>query len=248
MLARLRTSHPFRRLGAGLTPLQVLACAAVLFLTDWAVQRVGASFLPRGPLDETAHLLTALLLLQGLPTGWRSRFIVPALIGSVAIDLDHIPQDLGYGFLTDGTPRPYTHSLLTIAVLLVLAVALRRRRDLLLGLALGLALHFLRDLAEGNGSGVALLWPLTDRGYSYPHAAYLGLMACVSAADLVLALVSRRARAATPGPRAHRSGSRATDAPPRASTPSAPRSPRAGLTRFDPRRSTEPVGGRNTGR
>ena len=54
---------------------------------------------------------------------------MPALISSVAIDLDHIPGRLSVGWLTAGTPRPYTHSLLTIAVVLVSAWVLRRRRE-----------------------------------------------------------------------------------------------------------------------
>ena len=123
---------------------------------------------------------------------------MPALIGSVAIDVDHIPQYLGYYFLTAGTPRPYTHSLLTIAVLLSIAFALviRRHRLLFLGLALGVALHFFRDLAEGNGNGVALLWPFTDHAFSYPHSTYLALMACVVAADLLLGVCSACGRRA----------------------------------------------------
>ena len=75
-----------------LTPLQVLGCAAILYSADWGFQQSGGSFFPGGPLDETAHLLTALLLLQALPPRWRAKIAVPALIGSVAIDLDHIPQ------------------------------------------------------------------------------------------------------------------------------------------------------------
>ncbi|MDE3130422.1 MAG: hypothetical protein KGL16_04665, partial [Acidobacteriota bacterium] len=62
--------------------------------------------------------------------------------------------------------------------------------------ALGVTLHFFRDLAEGNGSGVALLWPLSDHRYSYPHSTYLALMAGVVAANLCLALLKLRPRAA----------------------------------------------------
>ncbi len=173
----------------------MLGCAAILFLADWACLRAGDSFVPGGPLDETAHFLTALLLLQALPTGKRATIILPALIGSVAIDLDHIPQYLGYQFFTNGTPRPYTHSLLTLAVLALLALSLRRHRNLFLGLALGVALHFFRDLAEGGG-GIALLWPFSDHVFSYPHATYLVLMAGVVAADLCLALLKPRLRTA----------------------------------------------------
>jgi inner membrane protein len=181
-----------------LTPLGLLRCAAVLVAADLAYQHAGDSFFPGAPLDETAHFLTALLLLQMLPTRPRARIAIPALVASVAIDLDHVPQYLGYHFLTVGTPRPYTHSLLTPLVLLALALAVRRHRLLFLGLTIGVLLHFFRDLAEGNGSGVSLMWPLSDRPFSYPHATYLALMACVLAADLCLALVRPRLRAAVP--------------------------------------------------
>lgn len=181
-------------LSRDLSPLGLLACAAILFCADWAYRRAGTSIFPAAPLDEIAHFLTALMLLALLPGSWRARVIGPALLASVAIDLDHIPQYLGYGFLTAGTPRPYAHSLLTLAVLLGLALALRHHRRLPAALALGVVLHFLRDLAEGNGSGVALLWPLSDHPYSYPHAAYLALMACVTGLALCRVLLVRGLR------------------------------------------------------
>jgi inner membrane protein len=198
MPARSSASSLAQRLAENLTPLQVLGCAALLYFADWAFQKSGGSVFPGGPLDETAHLLTALLLLQAVPPRHRAKIIIPALIGSVAIDLDHIPQYLGYDFLTVGTPRPYTHSLMTPLLLLALALAVRRHRAVFLGLALGVLLHFFRDLAEGNGSGVALLWPFSDHAFSYPHSTYLALMACVVAADLLLGALSLRARAAVP--------------------------------------------------
>lgn len=198
MRARIGLARLVERLGADLSPLEVLACAAVLFLADWAYRRTGDSFIPGAPLDETAHLLTALLLLQALPRRQRAGLIGPALLASVAIDLDHIPQDLGFQFLTLGTPRPYPHSLLTPLLLLAPALAFRRRRALFLGLALGVMLHFFRDLAEGGGSGVSLLWPLSEHSYGYPHATYVALMICVAAADIGLGLLSRRARPALP--------------------------------------------------
>ena len=198
MSARLSVKRLTRRLGEDLSPPLVLACAAVMFLADWAYQGAGDAFFPGAPLDEIAHFMTALLLLQALPARQRAKVAVPALIASVAIDLDHVPQYLGYDFLTIGTPRPYTHSLLTPLVLLAFALGAQRHRKLFVGLTLGIALHFFRDLAEGNGAGVSLLWPLSSESFSYPHAAYLAMMACVVAADLVLAVLSPRARAAVP--------------------------------------------------
>jgi inner membrane protein len=101
---------------------------------------------------------------------------MPAMIASVAIDLDHIPGRLGADWLTAGTPRPYTHSLLTIAVVVAIALLWRRRRDLMLGLAIGLAIHFWRDTMEGD-TGVSLLWPISNRPFQYPHDVYLGATA-----------------------------------------------------------------------
>lgn len=177
-----RHDDRWRRL-VTLTP-KSLAVASVLFvLADWASQRAGDSVIPGGPLDETAHVLTTLLVLWALgPRFCRARVLVPALIVSVLIDADHVPGALGSDWLTAGTPRPYTHSLLTVAVVLALALAWRGRRVLLAAIALGLVIHFWRDVSE-PGYGVALLWPWSDHGYTLPHASYLAVMAGVVAVD-----------------------------------------------------------------
>ncbi len=198
MATRVTAGRLADSLGADLSPLQVLGCAVILFVSDWAFRQSGGSFFPGGLLDEAAHFTTAWLLLQGLPTARRRNIIVPALIGSVAIDLDHIPQDLGHYFLMVGTSRPATHSLGTVLVLLGLGLALRRHRNLFLGLGLGVMLHFFRDFAEGNGSGVPLIWPLTRHSFRYPHGVYVAFMTCVIAADIGLGLLSRRTRLAVP--------------------------------------------------
>jgi hypothetical protein len=166
------------RLSAGL-----LAGATLLFLlADWGETMAGVSLLPGGPLDEMAHLLTMLIVLWALGDRVWARFGAAALVMSVAIDRDHIPQYLGHDFLTRGTPRPYSHSLLTIAVALAVAAVWPRRRDVLLGIALGLAFHFWRDLSE-PGSGVALLWPLSDHSFSLSPASYLVIMSAFVAFD-----------------------------------------------------------------
>ena len=132
-------------------------------------------------MDESAHLLTTLLVLWAF--GPRlGRFLAPALLASVAIDVDHVPGHLGADWLTAGTPRPYTHSVLTILIVLGLALVWRRRRDACLGVAIGLAVHFGRDMGEG-GAGVSLLWPVSGHAFQYPHGYYLALIAaCVALA------------------------------------------------------------------
>ena len=164
-----------------LGPVTLPVAAAVFIGADAAYRTAGDSFIPGGPLDETAHLLTALIVLWALGPRICERFMIPALIASVAIDLDHVPQYLGDHFLTQGTPRPYTHSLLTIVVVLGLSLVWRRRRDVLLGVALGLVIHFWRDLSESN-AGVSLLWPFSDHAFTLSHMSYLIVMAaCVVA-------------------------------------------------------------------
>ena len=163
--------------------LWALTLAAVgLAAADWGSQLAGSSFFPGGPLDESAHLLTTLLVVWALGRTASERLIVPALIASVAIDLDHVPGYLGVGWITAGTPRLYTHSLLMIVVVL-LAAAWRRRRTTLLGVALGLRIHFWRDLAE-PASGVSLLWPISRHSFSFAHKGYLGMMLAVVVIDV----------------------------------------------------------------
>ncbi|MFZ0089656.1 MAG: metal-dependent hydrolase [Solirubrobacteraceae bacterium] len=183
-------SDSWRRRLLALSPVTLALGTLVLVAADWSYQLAGDSFFPGGPLDEIAHLMTTLLVFWALGPRACKRFLVPALIASVAIDLDHVPGDLGATFLTAGTPRPYTHSLLTIVVVLAIAWRWRRRRDVLLGVAIGLALHFFRDLAEG-GSGVSLLLPAFDHSFQYPHSVYLAITAVV-----VLLAAARCARGA----------------------------------------------------
>jgi membrane-bound metal-dependent hydrolase YbcI (DUF457 family) len=106
------------------------------------------------------------------------RFAVGALVGGVLIDLDHIPQYLGTEFLTRGTPRPYTHSLLMVVVVGVLAWRGPGRWLLFMrGAALGLVVHLIRDMAEpGQNGGVSLFWPLSDWGVRVPYVLYALLM------------------------------------------------------------------------
>lgn len=177
-----------------LTPTSLVVASVGLVLADWGDRLSGgASFFPSGPLDEVAHALTTVLVLWALGPRVCRRFLVPAIIASVAIDLDHVPGQLGSDWLTAGTPRPYTHSLLTNAIVLAAALVVRRRRDVLLGIALGLVSHFFRDLSE-PGSGVALLWPWTNHSFSLSHTSYVVTMTIVVLIDALRLFATRRSR------------------------------------------------------
>lgn len=154
----------------------VLTVTVVLLAADRLYPRIGDNLLG-GVCDETAHLLTGVLVLMALPRrrapGERTRTLAVGLLaGSVLIDLDHIPRLLGTDWLTHGTPRPYTHSLLSLCALALLSVLWRGHRWLLVGAFVGLAVHFTRDLAE-SPPGVSLLWPWTKASQSVPHWSYL---------------------------------------------------------------------------
>jgi hypothetical protein len=102
-----------------------------------------------GVLDETAHLALGLLLAR------RSRAPVAVVAGSMFIDADHLPSELGHEWLRHGgSGRPYPHALVTLAALALISRAA----------ALGLALHLARDLTDSE-TGVRLLWPLTNREF-----------------------------------------------------------------------------------
>lgn len=151
-----------------------------------AEQRVQFDLWSTGLLDEISHLATAalgLLVLSRLVDAPR-RFYVAALIASVAIDLDHIPEYLGW--LGDQAQRPVTHSLATLALVTVAAAASRRHRAVLAGAATGLVLHFARDIAEGP-PGVRMLWPLQETAWTASYWWFLGLIVALTGVQLVLA-------------------------------------------------------------
>jgi inner membrane protein len=164
--------------------------AILLFAADQALfQWLGAKDIGfRGPFDETAHLLTTLLIVWALFPGFDRSQLLPVLVASCAIDLDHIPGQFGSTILTGGGPRPVTHSLATVAVLLLVALLWRRQRLVFLALMLGVMSHLWRDLAEPPGSAVPLFWPVTDKGIHLAPVFYLSSIAIFAGIALTRAL------------------------------------------------------------
>ena len=170
----LQRSGDIRRAWGLLGGFAPVGAVAVVLLLDglsgtraWPVPVLGL-------LDEPAHLLTAALLTAAVPwaeirRGWRW-----ILMGSVLIDLDHVPLYTFAGDFSVGG-RPPTHSLVTVLALLVAALAIPRARWPLIGLAGGCVLHFVRDLA--TGPGVALLWPIFQTPLRVQYPAHIALIA-----------------------------------------------------------------------
>lgn len=156
---------------------------AIVLLTDIWLAGGERSLLERAVSDETGHLLTAVLLLAALPPALPGRFIAGALLGAVAIDLDHLPLIFGSDLLTQQTNRPFTHCLLTVFLLAAVSRLLPAHwRWFGLGLAAGVLAHFWRDLATST-AGVPLLWPWQRFGFTLPYWLYVGvLVGCVAVA------------------------------------------------------------------
>lgn len=161
----------------------VIICLAVIAVADLLIWRWTAPYAIEALLDEPAHAATGLLGLATLGVEFQAPVVLAVLAGSLLIDADHLPHVFGSSILEHGVPRPYTHSLGTIAVLLVAALLLRNRgaRRLTLIGALALALHFLRDSAEPGGPGVSLLWPLSDHAVTVAYGWYAALLIALAA-------------------------------------------------------------------
>jgi hypothetical protein len=174
---------PRDRRGPVLCALFAIVAVLGIAANDRFLRHGEGHFLYDALTDEPAHAVTALLAV-GAVAAWHRAWRIPAIwiaamLGGTAIDLDHVPDFLGWHYLSTGTERPHTHALPTLVLLLGITLCQRGpRRQVLLAATLGLASHFVRDLVEG--STLSLLWPVTSRGFSAPYGGYVAvLIACV---------------------------------------------------------------------
>ena len=153
--------------------------------------------------DEPAHLATAVLVLLAIVGPGRMLeqpiATATACASSVLIDIDHVPLYISIPGLRnvavdDG--RPFTHSLSTIAALGTLAAAWRLRRASLAAAAGGVGLHFVRDIATGQG--LPVWWPFEHKNRVLPYAWYSRLLLALAGVGSVRAYRwQRRAGQAT---------------------------------------------------
>lgn len=152
----------------------VWLAVGLVFAVDAVFNRYTPPLAVAALMDESAHAITALLWLGALGLRRRQFLIAGALLGAVFIDVDHLPLELGWDFLTRGTNRPYTHSLLAIGgSVLVASLLTGPRRQVVLGAAFGLATHVIRDMATG---GVPLYWPIAVHRVTIPYVVYAALL------------------------------------------------------------------------
>lgn len=171
----------------------VLLSLATIAIADLVIWRWKAPYAAEALFDEAAHIATGLLGLAAVGVSFPLGVVIAVLVGSLLIDLDHLPHVFGSHLLEHGTPRPYTHTIVTVALLVAVALVIRDRRwRLLVGVAgLALALHFFRDMAEPGGPGVSLLWPFSDHAFSVPYPWYAGALAAFAALAVARRKLSR---------------------------------------------------------
>jgi hypothetical protein len=176
-----------------------LAVAAILALDAW-IWRVPVPRWALGAGDETAHLITAALALSAWYSIRRTRppreFLASALVFAVLIDTDHVPGEIFHNeVISRGTYRPYGHTLLVVAALVVAAALAPkgRARHAMRGIGVGVALHLLRDLPTG---GIPMFWPIVDQTVRYPYYMYIAMLLVAAAAPLAMARPKRSAASA----------------------------------------------------
>jgi LexA-binding, inner membrane-associated putative hydrolase len=169
------------------------ACLAGVFLLDALLSRP-VPYAALGVGDELAHLLTTVVIVLTLLVARNGRlgtaFVAGALVAGNLIDLDHLPLMLGHDVLTRGTPRPYSHSLTFLLVLLLLARLCRGRVGAALyGAAVGVGGHLTRDVATAP---VALFWPASWRAFEIPYGVYAVVLTGFACAVAVRSWSRRR--------------------------------------------------------
>lgn len=171
----LRTSLRSRALRTVQAPVTSLFLLAVIMGLDAVRSTYDLPFLLNALTDELAHLATAgIAVLAAFSVAQLERrelLMRSALTACVAIDLDHVLLYLDVPNVA-ACGRPYTHSVATVALLLAGSRAWPRRRTILTGAALGVALHLFRDV--GTGPGLPLWWRTGWFDVGVPYVAYLG--------------------------------------------------------------------------
>jgi len=170
-----------RRSRIGRTVLGMVGLSGIWLVDQrfsWQAKPLGIA----ATLDEAAHLATAAIIAGPWLSRASTSFTMGLVAGAVLVDVDHLPALFGTDLLTRTTARPLTHSLVGSAP--VVAGALYHR-SFATGALLGLASHFLRDMASSS-AGVPLFWPISDRGLRLPDHLYYGVLLVALALGVVM--------------------------------------------------------------
>ena len=147
-----------------------LAACLLVYGVDTLFALCSPPLVLKAVLDESAHISTALLLLLALREIPSEQLALAVAVGSVLLDIDHIPMTIQHTGNLVGLARPDSHSAPTLLAAFGFAKYLPlKARPYAAGIAFGFCAHLARDLATG---GVPLFWPVTYNFIKVPYAAY----------------------------------------------------------------------------
>jgi hypothetical protein len=151
----------------------LMAPAMVLIMGIDLRLRGSEDILTHGIVDETAHLLTALVIFSairalGFPVNWPM-----ALFGAIVADVDYLLIREGLMDHVGDTSRGLLHTLGPALGVIAIGLAVPPLRVVLLSLGVGMLTHVLRDSATASTS---LLWPLSDHAFHLRYSVYLAVL------------------------------------------------------------------------
>lgn len=163
----------------------IVAAVMLVALVDLFAWRGRPGVAGWGALDFAAHAATGFLFVAAVVRKLTTGSVAAVVAASVLIDLDHLPAFLGSGVIQGTAPRPYPHSVAGLILVLLAARALRAPARTTVLIVSALALHFWRDMAEPDGPGLVLLWPLSHAVATVPYWLYAGTMLVLLSVALV---------------------------------------------------------------
>lgn len=172
----LRSSLPWIGGVALVIVLDMFERSAIMNMDRVGIARA-IDFVLGAAIETLGHIVTAVLclvFLTSIPIRVPAQFAGGTLVGAMLIDLDHIPEWLGWSARTEASVRPVLHSVLPLVVIVAFAAVWlpARWRAFEFGIGFGTFTHLARDSAMG---GIPLFWPLTDQAVSMPYSVYAGL-------------------------------------------------------------------------
>jgi hypothetical protein len=129
--------------------------------------------LTHGIVDETAHILTALVIFSairavGFPVNWPM-----VLFGAVIADADYLMIGEGMMEQLGDSSRGWLHTAGPALGVILVGLAIPPLRVFLLSLGIAMLTHIMRDSATAE---TAWLWPVNDHVFHLRYSFYLAIL------------------------------------------------------------------------
>lgn len=155
----------------------LMAPAMVIIMGVDLRLRGSEEVLVHGIVDETAHILTALVIVSairavGFPVNWPM-----VLFGAVIADADYLMIRDGMMHELGDSSRGWLHTAGPALGVILVGLAIPPLRVFLLSLGIAMLTHILRDSATAR---TAWLWPIDDQSFHLRYSYYLAILVAFS--------------------------------------------------------------------